>query len=263
MSSGTNLNTDYLIKLESVNKSFSADAGLKINVLEEINFKIPHSEKGTITTILAPFGSGKSTLLKIISGLTEPSGGRLSFNYNEVKKKIPFIPEKPSSFPWLSVKGNIEFALSEPELNKNNISQLISTVGLAGYENHFPHNKSFGFRFRITLARALAVNPFFILIDDSFKQMKNESRREIYKLLIELSTQKNQNFIVATTNLLEALQLSDKIILMSKKPGRILKEIIIDNKDKDHKSEKFTMLKAEIEAAFENADTLTTINYSV
>ncbi len=256
-----------LLKLKSISKSFSSEAGLNINVLENISFEIPFNDKGTITSILAPFSSGKSTLLKVISGITEQSSGKIFFNGSESKKRIPLIPEKPSSFPWLSVKQNIQFGLNLTEEKKYSMQDIISFVGLTGYENHFPHNKSYGFRFRISLARALAFNPSFILIDDSLKQMNNESREEVYKLLNEISSEEKQNFIFATTNLVEAIQLSDRIFLMSKKPGEIIHQIEIDGRyssdTQTHTSEKFTKLKSEIEKAFESIQSLTTINYSI
>ena len=264
---GVELNQNSLLKLESINKTYSSEAGLKINVLKDISFEIPSFDGGIITSILAPFGSGKSTLLKIISGISEQSSGKIYYNGSEKKERIPFIPENPSSFPWLNVKQNIEFGLNLSEKKKYNLPNLISFVGLSGYEDHYPNNKSLGFRFRISLARALALNTSLILIDDSFKLMNKESREEIYNLLNEISSYQKQNFILTTTNLIEAIQLSDKIFLMSKKPGRIIKEIEIDKSIKpqlnEHKSEKFTMLKNEIEDAFETVESLTTINYSL
>jgi ABC-type nitrate/sulfonate/bicarbonate transport system ATPase subunit len=229
------------LKLESVSKSYAAEAGLKINVLEDISFEIPYSYTGKIITMLAPFGSGKSTLLKIISGIIDQTSGKICFNDSYQKKRIPLIPEKPSSFPWLSVAQNIELVLKSYDINKYNAADLISIVGLNGYEEHFPDNK--------------------------FKHMKKESREEIYNLVEEISTKVKQNFILATTNLVEAIQLSNKIFLLSQKPGKIIRTIEIDRKNsaqmKDHKSEKFTLYKTEIEQAFESIESLTTINYSV
>ena len=258
---------NILLKLESISKNYSEEAGLNINILEDINFEIGAAETGTITSILAPFGSGKSTLLKIISGLIEPSKGKIFYYDAERGKKIPYIPEKPSSFPWLNVRENIELVLGLSEDKKFNLNQIISLVGLTGYEEHFPHNKSTGFRFRISLARALALNPVLILIDDAFKLMKKESKSEIYDLLTDLSSNKKQSFVLATTNLIETVRLSDKIILMSKKPGKIIKEIKINKDDKpalnDNKSEIFTTIKSEIETSFQAVESLTMINYSV
>lgn len=271
MSSGVELNKNSLLRLESISKTYSSEAGLNIKAIEDINFEISASENGIIISILAPFGSGKSTLLKIISGLTEPSGGKIHFGTSGKKGIIPLIPEKPSSFPWFSVKQNIELGMNLSEDKKYSLDDLISLVGLSGYEDHFPNNKSLGFRFRISLARAMAISPSFILFDDSFRQMNNESREEIYNLLNELSSYQNQSrfagIILATTNLIDAIRISDKILLMSKKPGRIIREIRIDKKDRsqlnNYKSEKFTILKNEIEETFQSVESLTTINYSL
>ena len=256
----------HLLKLDSISKIYSSDEGLNVSVLEDISLEI--EERGKIITFLAPFGSGKTTLLKIIAGLIEPSGGKIFYDDSNKLKRIPYLPEKPSSYPWLNVRQNIELA-SNLFGNKFNSEEFISLVGLKDYEDYFPNNKSLGFRFRISLARALAINPSLILIDDSFKRMSNESRIEIYALLKELASDKkfSVGFILATTNLVEAIQLSDIIFLMGKKPGRIIKKLKIDVKDKvllaDSKSEKFTMLKNEIEEAFNSLSTVTTINYSL
>ncbi len=263
MSSGVELGKDFLLKSESIGKTYSNDFGLNITILEDITFEIPDASNGGIITLLGTFGSGKSTLLKIISGILEPSKGKIYFD----QKIIPLIPEKPSSFPWLNVQQNVEFGINLSIDKRYKTDQLIELVGLTGYEDYFPNNQSLGFRFRISLARAMAINSPIILIDDCFKKMNNESRKEVHNLLKELSLNHKQNFIVASTNLTEAIQLSDKILLLSKKPGKILKEIEIDIMDKnqlnDCKSEKFTIIKNKIEEAFKSGESLTTINYSI
>ena len=264
-----------LLLLNNISKFYEGTTGLKINILEEINFSIDASDagsQGSIISVLAPFGSGKSTLLKIIAGIENPSNGEVLLNGKNIHKsdiKIPYIPEKPSSFPWLSVEQNIQFGmrLNKNELNKTTTQSLINLVGLKGYENHFPHNKSLGFRFRIALARALTLNPTLILIDDSFKTMDSETREEMYNLLINISIELKKVFVISTTNVVEAIRLSNMILLMSSKPGRIIKEIISEPenilKEETFKSEKFTHLKNEIENAFRNAKIINTINFSV
>ena len=151
-------------------------AGARKHVLENIDFSIiQNPEAGQIISILAPYGSGKSTLLRIIGGIENPSAGEVllnNVNYKTSAQKIIYLSEEPSSFPWLNVRHNLMFA---SEINSNNgieknINNIISLVGLNGYENHFPDNASIGFRFRISLARALIINPKFILIDDSLKE---------------------------------------------------------------------------------------------
>jgi ABC-type nitrate/sulfonate/bicarbonate transport system ATPase subunit len=262
-----------LLQLTNVSKSFVGDAGHKISVLEGVDFSIDISEKGSsIISILSPFGSGKSTLLKIISGIERPSDGEVLLNEKNVHQselKIPYISEKPSSFPWLNVEQNIEFGI---RLNKNGLKEmktndLINLVGLRGYENYFPHNKSNGFRFRIALARALVQNPPLILIDDSFKAMDPETREEIHSLLISASVELRKTFIIATTNVVEAISLSNRILLMSGKPGRIIKELTSEPenafKEDIYKSEKFTHIKNQIENTFREEKIINTINFSV
>ncbi len=256
---------NFILKLDSVGKYYFAEAGLKVNVLEDISFEIPFSNEGTITSILAPFGSGKSTLLKIISGVIKKDSGEISFGDSQMN--IPLITEKPSSFPWMNVKQNIEFGLSLSKNKKYSVDDLISLVGLSGYADYHPHNQSLGFRFRISLARAMALNPSLILIDDSFKQMNEESKEEIYQLISDLSSSEKLNFIIATTNLVEAIQLADVILLMSAKPGKIVHRIEKGKRHspelRDIKSEKFASLKSEIEEVFHSVHSITTINYSV
>jgi NitT/TauT family transport system ATP-binding protein len=259
-----------MLKLEGIEKFYAIEGGLKAKVLQDINFEIKQPERATVTTILAPFGSGKTTLLKIISGIVKPTSGRIFLEGSHIdyqKTKLPFIPEAPSSFPWLNVSENIRFALNLQTNSLRNIEELISLTGLTGYEEHFPHNKSLGFRFRISLARALAINPPFILIDDSLENIKQESKEELYEVLIKVSDMAKQNFILATTNVVEAIQLSDEIHLMSKTPAKIFHTIKIGRKDapllKKQGTEKFNLLKDEIEEAFKSVQSIKTINYSL
>ncbi len=167
----------------------------------------------------------------------------------------------------MNVKQNIEFGLNLSKNKKYNIDDLISLVGLSGYADYHPHNESLGFRFRISLARAMALNPPLILIDDSFKQMNRESKEEIYQLISDLSSSEKLNFIIATTNLVEAIQLADVILLMSAKPGKIVHRIETGKRHSPElgniKSEKFASLKSEIEEVFHSVHSITTINYSV
>ncbi len=257
--------SDYILKLDSVGKYYLAEAGLKVNVLENVSFEIPVSNEGTITSILAPFGSGKSTLLKIISGVIKKDSGEISFGDSQMN--IPLIPEKASSFPWLNVKQNIEFGLSLAKNKKYSVDDLILLTGLSGYANHHPNNKSYGFRFRISLARAMVLNTSLILIDDSFKQMNKETKEEIHQLIFDLSSSEKLNFIIATTNLVEAIQLADVILLMKAKPGKIVHRIETGKKHSPElgniKSEKFASLKSEIEEVFHSVHSIRTINYSV
>ncbi len=223
-----------LLSVNNLTKFFEGLHGSKIHVLDNINFSIKaNSNEGNVNSILAPFEAGKSTLLKIISGVISYNSGEVILennNINNIKPNdIVLIPEEPSSFPWLNVKDNILFA--EKIISKNisevDLKNIIDLVGLTGYENHTAHESSLGFRFRISLARAIACQPKIILIDDSFKRMKIEIRNEMNGLIKNVAEKLNMNFLLATTNIKEAISISDKIFLMEGKPGKIVKEIDI------------------------------------
>ena len=249
----------FLIKLENVSKDFTGTAGAKRNVLEDINLELLPEDSGNIISLLSSFGSGKSTLLKIIAGLENPSEGTVLLGHKFSKERnneIIYIPEKPSSFPWLNVEENIKFALKEVN-NKNIVKEFIDMVGLSGYENHHPNNKSLGFRFRITLARALAVQPKLILLDDPFKRMSNETKDEIYGLVKSFGKKYNIAMILGTSNISEAVYLSNRIYLMKKNPGIIFNAIEMNAETMKERGlsrlDRFISLKNEIEKLFSSA----------
>ncbi|MCF6269245.1 MAG: ATP-binding cassette domain-containing protein [Melioribacteraceae bacterium] len=206
-----------IIKIESISKKYSDISGYTIQLFENISFDI---ESDKITTLLAPKGTGKSTLLKMIAGIDEDS-------------KIPdekrvYIPTKPSSFPWLNVRENIIFNLKN--VDDNDLKSIVKFVGLDGYEDHFPNNNSIGFRFRISLARAIINNPELILIDESISNLQLKRKFELYSLLRKVTSEKGIPILYSTSLVSEAIRLSDKIILMNQLPSKIISEktILID-----------------------------------
>lgn len=197
------------IILKNISKSYPSIYGSNKKVFDSINLVI---ENNKFTTLFSSFGSGKSTLLKIISAVEKNDSGELLLNdtnYSKPSNKIVFIPGEPTSFPWLSVVENIKFV--NPEVDVKNIIKL---TGLEGYENYYPSNESIGFRFRISLAKALTVNPKFILLDEPFTKLDVETKFEIYDTLLNIFNETDINFILATTNINEAIILSNQIIII-------------------------------------------------
>lgn len=211
------MNNNSIIQIKNLGKEYS-HSGLKLQVLSNLTFDLGVR---TFTSILAPHKSGKSVLLEIIAGLEEPSTGTIDNKSNIVS----YIPSKPSSFPWLSVKENVEIANKFKGGEKFNITELIKLTGLSGYEDHFPNNKSLGFRLRISLARALASNPALILLDDPFYQMDQITKSEIYPLLRQIFLSTGISFLIATSNITEAVFLADRIIILKPESSGILEEI--------------------------------------
>lgn len=251
MSEALNLN------IENISRYFKGPSGARLNVLEDISFSVESgSGSGKFISIIASFAGGKSTLLKILAGLDNPDAGEVKLNgkiYSRPTGEIVYIPEKPSSFPWMNVAENVNFAMNG-NVNKNSTNEIINSVGLGGYENHFPDDGSSGFRFRIALARAIAAGAKVILLDDPFRRMKAITKDEIYELLRNLINTYGVTFILATPNITEAVYLSNKIFLMKKNPGKIIDEISLDSKTAADRGldrqERFLSLRKQIESKF-------------
>lgn len=248
-----------MIEIKNLSKEYSSDIGFRTVVLKNISFKIPD---GKITSIIAPTGSGKSVLLKIISGLEEQTSGDV---INPAEGKIIFIPSAPSSFPWLNVHDNVKFGLEK--WDEKNIKGFINLVGLGGYETFHPDNKSLGFRFRIALARSLAHNPVVVLLDEPFNKMDVQTKSEIYFLIRDINKIKGTGFLLATTNLTEALFLSDRVCIMKKNPAEIHFEIDIDLPTKRDEStffsDRFHQLRIQIEESFKSIESQKLVNFSI
>jgi ABC-type nitrate/sulfonate/bicarbonate transport system ATPase subunit len=208
-----------ILEIKNISKDYNDASGYNVHLLEDVSFSL---SEGTVTSILAPTGSGKSALLKILAGLETPTNGTVEINSS--KRKIVYIPSKPSSFPWFSVKENLSLVVKD----ENKIKEIIEAVGLEGYDNHFPDNKSFGFRLRISLGRAIAVDPDIIILDEPFsKEMKPVTLERMYELILSLRAKYGITFLIGTSNLSESILLSDKIYLMKKNPGKIIESIDI------------------------------------
>lgn len=257
-----------ILKADLLSESFYGPAGTQIPVIKNVSFSVDYDElKNKFVTVIAPEGSGKTTLLKILSGIKKPDSGNVFIKDSEMEKRGGvLIPEEPSSFPWFNVYENIEFAGKNFSATKDEIKEIITLVGLEGYEDHTPDNRSFGFRFRISLARALAVNPSLILLDEPFTKMNQLTKKEIYELIIQLSKLKKNNYFLTTSNITEAILLSDKIFLMKKNPGEIFDSVEINFAEERSLSiinnNEFLKFKRLIEKKFHNANIDKFISFS-
>lgn len=211
------MNQETILRIKDLKKEYSGK-GLKYPLFDNITFEIKNN---SFTTILSPRYSNKTLLLQVIAGFDSSTSGTIE-NFSNT---IVYIPAKPSSLPWLNVKLNIEMGLKHNNSGKKrDISELIDLAGLQGYEDHFPHNKSLGFRFRIALARAIAVNPALIMIDEPFNDMDNVTKLEMYLLLRDIYIKTHITFLFATSNISEAVFLSERILI----PGPETNGIIYD-----------------------------------
>lgn len=246
-----------MIELDKISKSYKDSRGFQKVILKDISLNI--SDKNT--AVIAPEGSGKTTLLKIIAGIEPPDSGMVN-NSNNSKKA--FIPQQSSSFPWLNVIENIKYFNNS--ISNEDLGSIISLLGLDGYENHIPHENSLGFRFRISLARALAVNPNILVLDNTFSQMDGRTKEECYEVINSISN-KNIVIVLATTSISEALLLTQNIMLLKKNPAEVVNNynFVRDTEDisKLIISKEFLTLRSTIEDEFKKIESQRFINISI
>jgi NitT/TauT family transport system ATP-binding protein len=212
--------TPNVVEVRGIRKTYD-----EVVALEGIDFGFP---TGELTALLGPSGCGKTTLLKIIAGLLEPDAGEVLVQGRTVTGPGPeraFVFQDFALLPWATVLRNVAFGLelrglARPE-REAAARQHIAAVGLVGFEHHYPHQLSGGMRQRVGLARALAVDALVLLMDEPFSAVDEQTRRKFQEDLLELIARERKTFIFVTHSIEEAVYVSDRIALLTPRPGRI------------------------------------------
>lgn len=197
--------------------------GNKINVLEDVNLEV---RDGEFICLVGPSGCGKSTLLSIMAGFLSPVSGRVTIDGQPVQAPDPrriFVFQERGVFPWLTVEGNIGFGLRNlpaPERQRR-IAHYVKMVGLEGFENAYPLELSGGMKQRLEVARALAVNPDMLFLDEPFGALDSITRLIMRGELLRIWEAERKTIIFVTHDIDEAVQLADRVVVMSARPGRI------------------------------------------
>ncbi|MEM0144163.1 MAG: ABC transporter ATP-binding protein [Thermoplasmata archaeon] len=217
-----------LLEVRNLSKSYGVN-GKKIIAFQNISFTLETRE---FLSIVGPSGCGKSTLLRILMGLEEATEGEIIYKnkkINEANPKFAMVFQSPSLFPWLTVQENVEIVLEplgiEPEEREAIAKKYLSIVGLDGFENAYPKELSGGMKQRVGLARALAVDPEILLMDEPFSSLDSltaDALREEVLLLWSDPSIPPDSVILVTHNIDEAVLMSDRIIILSSRPGRII-----------------------------------------
>jgi NitT/TauT family transport system ATP-binding protein len=196
-----------------------------VEALRDMSLEFP---KGQLTSLLGPSGCGKTTLLKIIAGLLEPTSGEVRVGGKVVSGPGPdraFVFQDFALLPWASVIKNVAFGLEMrkvPASEREAIAEkYIRDVGLAGFENAYPHELSGGMRQRVGLARALSVDAQVLLMDEPFSAVDEQTRRKFQEDLLGLVQNENKTFIFVTHSIEEAVYVSDQIAILLPRPSRV------------------------------------------
>jgi ABC-type nitrate/sulfonate/bicarbonate transport system ATPase subunit len=203
--------------------------GHEVTAIDDVSLEIRNKE---FATILGPSGCGKTTLLRVAAGLVTPTRGEVHLDGRTVTgpgRDRGMVFQSYTLFPWLTVKQNIQFGLQlsgHPKTDQETIAQqFVTKVGLRGFENAYPKALSGGMKQRVAIARALANNPDVLLLDEPFGALDAQTRALMQELLTQIWEEFHKTILFVTHDVEEAIFLSDRVFVMTARPGRIKAEI--------------------------------------
>ena len=217
------------IVIQNLNKGFtSGKSQRQVIALENVNLRV---REGQFCAVLGPSGCGKSTLLRIVGGLIEPSGGRVTMGGTEEPrdaqggKEIGFVFQDPGLLPWKTVVENIELPL-QVNLKANRprqhtTAEMLDLVGLTAFADAYPYQLSGGMQQRVAIARALAFDPRILLMDEPFGALDEITRQAMRYELLRIWERSRKTVIFVTHSIPESIILSDVVAVMSPRPGRV------------------------------------------
>ena len=221
---------EVILRIEGVNRIYK-DEESEVTALSDINLEV---KKGEFISIIGASGCGKTTLLRLIAGLDKPQSGELTLGGEKIVKADPkrgYVFQQGGLFNWLTVEQNIASGLKARHVYKEKkalIPEYIEMVGLAGFENSYPHQISGGMAQRVAIARALINQPELLLLDEPMGALDNFTRAALQDKILEIRANTGATMILVTHDIDEALYLSDRIVIMTPRPGRISEVIDVN-----------------------------------
>jgi NitT/TauT family transport system ATP-binding protein len=224
---------EALIAVSGVSKIFedSGRTGGSVEAVERVDFQV---RRGEFVSLLGPSGCGKSTVLDIVAGLERPTSGEVLIDGHAVKgphPKVAMVFQLMSVFPWRTALENVEFGVElkgmDKKTRKERARRVIQLVGLAGFEDKYPAQLSGGMNQRLAIARALALDPEILLMDEPFGALDEQTRFLMGLELLRIWEETQKTILFVTHSIAEAIQLSDRVMVMSARPSVIREEIPI------------------------------------
>ena len=220
-----------LLEIRNIYMNYHSIKG-ETKALDNVKFKV---EEGEFISILGPSGCGKSTLLNIISGLLEPSEGKVLYRGEDIKSsldKIGYMFQKDHLFEWNTVWDNVTLGLKIKKIlndeSKKRVEKLLAAYGLEKFKNHYPKELSGGMRQRVALIRTLALNPEILFLDEPFSALDYQSRLLVCDDVYKIIKQEKKTAIMVTHDIAEAISTSQKVIVLSKRPAKVKREMIMN-----------------------------------
>ncbi len=246
------LNEASSLRAQSVSKSFSApdNPNVRVPVLSGISFVIEPSE---FVSIIGPSGCGKSTLLRLVAGLETLDSGELLIGNVPItgpSAERGLVFQDPNLFPWLTVRGNIQAGLVARGMlheKSHEVDEFMRLVGLEGFANAYPHHLSGGMSQRVALARALINHPKVLLLDEPLGALDAFTRMRMQDEVLRLRQARRTTMLLVTHDIDEAIYMSDRIVIMTPRPGRIEQTILVTlERPRQRNSPEFLQLRGEI-----------------
>jgi NitT/TauT family transport system ATP-binding protein len=220
-----------LLDVDRITKAFVTAEG-PLTAVDDVSFGVA---PGEFVSVIGPSGCGKSTLFNIIGGLVGDYQGRVTVDGAAVTgphESVGMVFQEESTFPWRTVLENVAFPLEIAGVDKvqrhERARHFVTLVGLAGFERRYPAELSGGMRQRVAIARTLASNPRILLMDEPFASLDEQTRVLLGDKVLKIQQELKQTTLLITHNLTEAVQLSDRVIVMTYRPGRVKRVVAID-----------------------------------
>ncbi len=225
--------------IERLSKTYRDRAGHAVEALQSIGLTVEEEE---FLALVGPSGCGKSTLLNIIAGLLTPTTGGVFFEGLRDASRLPtaMVFQEFALFPWRTVLGNIEFGIEElgapARERRETARKLVELVGLAGFGAKYPHQLSGGMRQRVGIARALAVHPAVLLMDEPFSALDAQTRQLLQVELLSIWERTRKTILYVTHNIQEAVFMADRVAVLSRRPGRLIEVVTVELKRPRHEA---------------------------
>jgi len=218
-------NNRMLLEMRHVEKSFNGD----VVALRDMNLTV---NQGDFISLLGPSGCGKSTALRLIAGLTRPTSGSITWAGGQNEGDLGVVFQEPTLMPWAKVRDNVwlPFRLRGKRYRdyKDEVMHALELVGLDQFQNAYPRELSGGMKMRVSIARAMVTKPRLILMDEPFAALDEITRQKMNTDLLALRDAIGCTVIFVTHSVFESVFLSDRIIVMAARPGRVVREVTVD-----------------------------------